>query len=144
MLLDDIRKDMFNAKKDKDTLKANLLSTLFSEMFLITKSGKPYTEEDFIKVIKKFTKNIDETLNLEIPEEKKVQLKKEKEILETYLPKQLSKEEIEKIVTEMLGSGKQMKDIMQFFKENHSGMYDGRTVSEMVKAKMSSDPVQDK
>jgi len=136
MLLDDIRKDMFNAKKDKDMLKANLLSTLFSEMFNITKSGKPYTDEDFTKIVKKFVKNIDETIALDIPAEKKENLLKEKVILEGYLPKQLSKEEIEKIVTEMAGSGKQMKDIMQHFKENYAGMYDGRLVSETVKAKL--------
>lgn len=135
MIINDIRKDMFNAKKDKDTLKANLLSTLFAEMFNLTKSGKPYIEEDFTKIIKKFVKNIDETTALDIPPEKKDGLFKEKEILETYLPKQLSREETEKIITEMLGSGKQMKDIMQYFKENHAGMYDGRTVNEIVKAK---------
>jgi uncharacterized protein YqeY len=136
MLMEDIKKDMMSAKKDKDTLKANLLSTLYSEIFTLSKSGKPLTEEDSVKIIKKFIKNIDETLTLEIPDEKKEPLKKEKEILESYLPKQLSKEEIEKIVSEMIGSGKQMKDVMQYFKENYFGMYDGRTVSEMVKNKM--------
>jgi uncharacterized protein len=135
MIIDDIRRDMFDAKKNKDMLKANLLSTLFSEMFNLTKSGKPYSEEDFTKIVKKFVKNIDETVALDIPAEKKDNLIKEKVILESYLPKQLSKDEIEKIVTEMLGSGKQMKDIMQFFKENYAGMYDGRTVNEMIRSK---------
>jgi uncharacterized protein YqeY len=37
----------------------------------------------------------------------------------------------------MLSEGKQMKDIMQYFKENYSGMYDGRAVNEAVKSKQS-------
>lgn len=138
MLMEDIRKDMFNAKKEKDTLKANLLSSLYSDMFNLTKSGKDYAEEDSMKIIKKYIKTIDENLTLDIPAESKDKFHKEKAILESYLPKQISKEEIEKIVTELLSSGRQMKDIMQHFKENYSGQYDGRTVSETVKAKMQS------
>jgi uncharacterized protein YqeY len=137
MLMENIKKDMMSAKKDKDTLKANLLSTLYSEIFTLSKSGKPMTEEDSVKVIKKFIKNADDTLALDIPAESKEKYRKEKEILESYLPKQLSKEEIDNHVTRMLSEGKQMKDIMQYFKENYSGMYDGRAVNEAVKSKQS-------
>ncbi len=135
MLMDAIRKDMFEAKKVKDTVKSNLLSTLFSEIFTLSKSGKELTEEDELKIIRKFLKNIDETLALDIPEATKTKLKSEKEILESYLPKQLSKDEIEKIVAELVAEGKGMKDIMPYFKEKYSGKYDGRTVSEIVKSK---------
>lgn len=133
--MDAIRKDMFEAKKVKDTVKSNLLSTLFSEIFTLSKSGKELTEEDELKIIRKFLKNIDETLALDIPEATKTKLKSEKEILESYLPKQLSKDEIEKIVAELVAEGKGMKDIMPYFKEKYSGKYDGRTVSEIVKSK---------
>jgi uncharacterized protein YqeY len=135
MLMDAIRKDMFEAKKVKDTVKANLLSTLFSEIFTLSKSGKELTEEDELKIIRKFLKNIDETLALDIPEGTKTKLKSEKEILESYLPKQLNKDEIEKIVAGLVAEGKGMKDIMPHFKENYPGKYDGRTVSEIVKSK---------
>ena len=137
MLIEKIRHDMQEAKKNKEVLKANLLSTLYAEIFTLSKSGKELTEDDEIKIIKKFIKNIDETLSLEITDEQKSKLNSEKEILETYLPKQLSKEETEKIVDEMLLQGKVMKDIMAFFKENYTGRYDGRTVSEIIRAKQS-------
>jgi uncharacterized protein YqeY len=93
------------------------------------------TAEDELKIVRKFLKNIDETLALDIPEETKSKLKTEKEILEHYLPKQLSREEIDKVVSELVGQGKTMKDIMPYFKEHYSGQYDGRTVSEIVKSK---------
>lgn len=137
MLIEKIRPDMQEAKKNKEVLRANLLSTLYAEIFTLSKSGKELTEDDEIRVIKKFIKNIDETLALEITEEKKSSLNSEKEILESYLPKQMSREETEKIVDEMISQGKVMKDIMAYFKENYMGRYDGRTVSEIVRAKQS-------
>jgi uncharacterized protein YqeY len=137
MLLEKIRHDMQEAKKNRDVLKANLLSTLFAEIFTLSKSGNELTEDDELRVIKKFIKNIDETLALEITEDKKSSLNSEKEILESYLPKQLSRDEVEKIVDEMISQGKVMKDIMAYFKENYTGRYDGRTVSEIVRAKQN-------
>ena len=69
MLIEQVRNDMHEAKKVKDVIKANLLSTLYAEMFTQSKSGKPYTEEDSVKIIKKFIKNTDETLSFNIPED---------------------------------------------------------------------------
>ncbi|MFI5211856.1 MAG: GatB/YqeY domain-containing protein [Ignavibacteria bacterium] len=135
MLIETIRKDMQNAKRAKETLKANLLSTLYAEIFTLSKSGKELTEEDEIRIIRKFIKNSDETLAFDITAEAKEKLLEEKKILESYLPSQLSMDEIEKIVAEMISEGKTIKEIMPFFKENYSGRYDGRTVSEAIKAK---------
>lgn len=129
---------MHEAKKAKDLLKANLLSTLYAEIFTVSKSGKELTEEDEIRIIKKFIKNADETLELEIPDDQKSKYKAEKQILESYLPQQLTKEEIEKTVSDLLTQGKVMKDIMAYFKENYSGRYDGKTVNEIVRAKQGS------
>lgn len=131
--MDTIRKDMFDAKKAKDTVKANLLSTLFSEIFTLSKSGKELTVDDEIKIIRKFLKNIEETLSFDITEENKTKFLAEKQILESYLPKQMTGEEIEKIVSLMISEGKTIKDIMPFFKQNYAGLYNGKTVSEVVK-----------
>jgi uncharacterized protein YqeY len=137
MLIETVRKDMQDAKKARETVKANLLSTLYAEIFTQSKSGKQMLEEDELKIIKKFIKNADETLALNITDEAKQKLLEEKKILEAYLPSQLSREEIEKTVSELVSQGKGMKDIMPYFKENFSGRYDGKTVSEMVKVKTS-------
>jgi uncharacterized protein YqeY len=137
MLLETIRQNMREAKIAKDTLKANLLSTLYSEMFTQSKNGRQMKEEDEIKIIRKFIKNADDTIALDVPEETKNKLRTEKEILEHYLPKQLSRDEIDKIVTEMVSEGKTVKEIMPYFKEKYSGMYDGKTVNEIIKSKSS-------
>lgn len=138
MIIEKVREDMHEAKKAKESLKANLLSTLYAEMFTQSKSGKPYSEEDSIKIIKKFIKNSEETLALDIPEDAKTKYTEEKNILEGYLPAQLTKEEIEVKVNQLVSEGKIMKDIMAYFKENHSGMYDGKTVSDIVRSKLSN------
>jgi uncharacterized protein YqeY len=133
MLLEIIRKDMMQAKIARDTVRSNLLSTLYAEIFTQTKSGKEMTEEDEIKIIKKFQKNIDETLALEIPEEARKKLLAEKTILESFLPAQLSEIETEKIVSKLVKENKQMKEIMAYFKDNYAGRYDGKKVNETVK-----------
>ncbi len=135
MLIETIRKDMQDAKRSKETVKANLLSTLYAEIFTQSKSGKEMTEEDEIKIIRKFIKNADETLSYNVGDETKKKLEEEKQILEAYLPKQMTKDEIDTIVHKLVSEGKTMKEIMPFFKENFSGRYDGRVVSEAVKSK---------
>lgn len=135
MLIETIRKDMQDAKKNRETVKANLLSTLYAEIFTQSKSGKEMTEEDEIKIIRKFMKNADETLSFDISAEARQKLEEEKKLLEAYLPKQLTKDEIDTIVSKLVAEGKTMKDIMPFFKENYNGRYDGKAVSEAVKSK---------
>jgi uncharacterized protein YqeY len=138
MLIEKIRNDMHEAKKVKNLLKANLLSTLYAEIFTLSKSGKELTEEDEIKVIKKFVKNANETLALDISEEQKRKYEAEKLILESYLPHQLSREEVDRIVGDLLSQEKTMKEIMAYFKENFAGRYDGKTVNEIVRAKQGN------
>lgn len=126
---------MQDAKKNRETVKANLLSTLYAEIFTQSKSGKEMTADDEIKIIRKFIKNADETLSFNVSDEAKQKLEEEKKLLEAYLPQQLSKDEIDTIVVKLIDEGKTMKDIMPFFKENYNGRYDGKTVSEAVKTK---------
>lgn len=137
MLLEQVRNDMLEAKKIKDKDKSNLLSALYSEMFTLSKSGKAFTDEDAVKIVKKFLKNINETLALDIPDTTKSKYLLEKSVLEDYLPKQLSIIEIEEIVTKLINENKVMKDIMSHFKESYSGRYDGKIVNEIVKAKLN-------
>lgn len=135
MLIGKIKKDMMSAKIAKYTLRANLLSSLYSEIFTASKSGKEFKEDDELKIVRKFLKNINETLALNIDDKSRDKYEQERLIIEQYLPKQLSVSKIETVVNELISQGKTIKDIMPYFKENFSGMYDGKTVSEIVKQK---------
>ena len=66
------------------------------------------------------------------------EIKEEIEILAEYLPKQLSVEEVEKIVKEVIGevgatSMKDMGKVMKSAKEKIGASSDGRTINEVVK-----------
>ena len=78
-LLEEIRKDSLTARKERDTIRANLLTTLLSECqalsigretkkydptdpFIARTDSGEVTDEKIIGIIKKFIKNIDVTL----------------------------------------------------------------------------------
>jgi uncharacterized protein YqeY len=131
---EDIKKDMMQAKIHKDTVKANLLSSLYSEIYTASKTGKTIGEEDYTKIIRKFIKNTNDTLLLDISDEQKKKLEQERSILESYLPSQLSIEQTDEEIKKLISEGKQMKDIMAYFKQNYPGRYDGRVVNERIRA----------
>ena len=62
-------------------------------------------------------------------------LKQEISVLESYLPKQLSAAELEKIISDMKAANPQanMGVIMKALKESYGGQYDSKAASEIAK-----------
>lgn len=85
--LDQIKKDFLFARKNKDTLAKSLLSTFIGEVELSLKGEKPKGVDETVETLaKKFIKNalvIDNDVS-----------KQEIEILNEYLPKMASKQEV--------------------------------------------------
>lgn len=139
--------DMVQAMKSNDTLKRDTLRFSLSE---IKKeridSKKELTDADVIKIIKNGIKKRQDAIELfkqgnrqDLAEK----TQKEIEIFNVYLPKQLSAEETEKIVADIItklgisspkDTGKIMKEIMS----NYGSQIDGKTVSQIVAAKLST------
>lgn len=140
-MIQELKKIMMKAKIEKDSLKSNLISTLVAEAVMVGKNdgNRETTEAETLNVIKKFLKNVNE--NIKILEElgkDRSEVLKEKEILESLLPKQVSAEGLEKIVDGIIAklperSPKMMGAVMAELKKNHDGQYDGRMASEIVK-----------
>ena len=65
MLLETINQDRNEARKMKYTATATLLTTLYSEAQMVGKNdgNRETTDAEVVAVIKKFVKNIDETLS---------------------------------------------------------------------------------
>ena len=64
------------------------------------------------------------------------------EILESLLPKQLSEEELEKVIVEIVAalpdkSPRQMGAVMAELKKKYDGQFDGKTASGLVKKALS-------
>ena len=120
--------------KDKKDLNRDLLRTLVGDC---CKESKEPDDAKVIATIKKFIKNAEETLKCIGTEVGKVDTyskhKQEINILESYLPKQLSEADIRELLGLCRAEGYDMGRAMRHFKEKFSGLYDGKFVSTLAK-----------
>jgi len=144
-MIAELKKAMMKAKMEHDTLKSNLLSTLIAEAVMIGKNdgNRETTEQEVLNIIRKFVKGLNENIKIleEMGKETATALK-EKEILESFLPKQLSSEEVENAVIEIVStlperSVKMMGAVMAELKKRHEGLFDGKSASEIVRKILS-------
>jgi uncharacterized protein YqeY len=126
-LREQINKDYMTAFKNKNTVAKNLLSVVKGEIQTIEKNvGGELNDEDVLKILQKSAKSLKEMFA-----SGSEQAKEELTIIEAYLPKQMSKDEVTQRVTELINSGiTQMGAIM---KEFASLPADKKMVSEVVK-----------
>lgn len=136
-LLEQIKTDQLQARIAADKAKASILTTLIGEAEMVGKNdgNRDTTDQEVIATIKKFIKNIDETIAVAGSTETLVA---EKDALQVYLPRQLTEPELRVtigniIVTQGLSGAKAMGQLMSELKKNHAGSYDGALASRLVK-----------
>jgi len=114
-LKEKINKDFIKAFKEKDTVTKNLLSVIKSEIQTLEKgknSSNDLNDEEVTRVLNKLVKSLKETISISDDEKSKNELV----IVESYLPKQMSQEEITEKVQSLIDSGaKNMGDFMKAF-----------------------------
>jgi len=136
-LKEKINKDYMMAFKAKNTVKKNLLSVVKGEIQTQEKNTgvENMSDEDVIKILTKTTKSLNETIKSLSPVDGKgediVQAVAELAILQCYLPKQMSKEEVTAKVTELVNSG--VTQIGAIMKEFANLPADKKMVSESIK-----------
>jgi hypothetical protein len=142
-----MRDGIKDAMRAKDTVKLTVLRGLITSFTneQVAKGKTPQTEitdEDALNVIKRAVKQRKDSIEqftagnrLDLVESEKAELK----ILETFLPKMMSKEDIKKVavakkaelnITDKAGAGKFMGLLMKEFK----GKADGMDVKEVVES----------
>ena len=127
-LKEKINADYMTAFKAKDSVVKNLLSVIKGEIQTSEKNnGIDMSDEDVTKILNKTVKSLKETLNAYDSED----TKRELEIVESYLPKQLSKDEIVAKVTDLKNTG--VTNIGQIIKEFAGLPVDRKVVSEVIK-----------
>ena len=130
-MIDKLRADRMQARKDGAKIKTSILTTLLGEVETNLKRDPKF---DVIKLIKKFVKNNEETLERATDKVAINILKTEIQILSEYLPKQLTEDDIRVIISDINKSEiNNIGIIMKHFKENYSGRYDGSVVSKIIK-----------
>ena len=132
-MITQIKEHQLQARKNKDTLKTNLLTTLLSEIQKKAKDEcREITTDDCLAIIRKFINNTNELLAVNNNNE---EAKQELAILTDYLPTQLTNEDLQLIITQFCTDYPNTKigDIMKYFKENYNGQYNGKELSEIIK-----------
>lgn len=134
MILAKIKSDQLAARIIKDQIKTGLLTTLIGDAELVGKNaGRETTDNEVIAVIKKFLKNNAE-FQKHVGENTNMTLVTEQKILESYLPQQLTADELTEIIKkEFVDDFKSKKGvIMKFLKERYAGLYGGAVAAKVI------------
>lgn len=142
MLKERLMQDLKDAMKNKDEIKKNTVQMVRAAILQIEKDKGIQVEDDkILEIIAKEVKSKKDVIkDFEKAERQDLidQTNKEIEILQNYLPRQLSKEEIKeelKKIIEDLGatSIKDMGNIMKEAKAKFGASADGKTINEVAK-----------
>ncbi len=142
MLKEKLLEDLKTSMKEKNTVRKNVVQMIRAAILQKEKDGgKELNDDEILKIIAKEEKTRKDSL----PDYEKSgredlinEMKEEISIIEEYLPKQLSKEEIMPIVEEIIketgaSSIKDMGKVMGQAKAKLGVSADGKTISECVK-----------
>jgi hypothetical protein len=146
MLEEKILNDYKEAMKNKDTLKSSVLSFLRAQMInaAFAKKKKTLEDNDCLAVIRKQIKERQDSIgqfkqgNRQDLADKET---KELEILKSYLPQELSIDEVKKLMEEViiLIGAQGIKDMGQVMKEltaKIAGRADGKLMSDLVRERL--------
>lgn len=141
-----ISKDRIIARKEKDQIRSNLLTLVYSETMTIAKNEmREPNDKDLFAILKKMSKSLNESIKAaDSRGDDTSDLLIELSITESYIPVQMSEDEIKDAIEKLhedLGEPKNMKQmgvLMKKLKEEHEGKYDGKTASSVVKDFLSS------
>ena len=128
-----VEQDFLKAFKERNMEAKSLLGTVKGEMQTTKKNlvVESLSDEESIKILSKFAKNLKENIRLANDERSKNELA----IIEAYLPTQMSEDDVNKKLDEILSSG--VTNIGQIMKEFSTLPVDKKLVSELAKKKMT-------
>jgi uncharacterized protein YqeY len=141
-LLETIKVDSLKARKEKDSIKASLLTTLYSEALMVGKNKRNDvpTDEETQSTIKKFVKNANDMKTIleksSFPDKNESLSKvvEEINILESYLPKMLTDDVLKDIISGLISNEKRdLGSIMKALKNEYNDKYDGKKASDIAK-----------
>jgi uncharacterized protein YqeY len=142
MLKEKLMEDLKQSMKEKNTLRKNVVQMVRAAILQVEKDKQIELDDNQVLEIiaKESKKRKDSLADFEKSgrEELIKQVKDEIEILSEYLPKELTREEIEQIVKEVIqetgaSSMKDMGIVMKGAKEKIGPAADGKTINEVVK-----------
>lgn len=147
-LKEKILEDIKNAMKAKEADRLSAIRFLQAAVKNKEIELRPHaiTDPDILSVIKKMAKQRQDSISefekagrTDLVDKEKFELT----VLQEYLPKQLSADEVKKIVSDVIQSLgakdiKQMGAVIKEVQARTAGAADGKTISELVKSQLSS------
>jgi len=131
-----ISREYVEAFKARNTIKKNLLGVIKAEITTQEKNSNvtDLSDDNVLKIIKKVSKNISETLS----QADNAESREELAIVEEFLPKQMSEVDVEAEVAKVIAetgasSPADMGKVMGGFNAKFAGKADNKTVSIIVK-----------
>ena len=142
-----LQKDLVSAMKEKNEYAISAIRSIKTAIQNEKTNGSYHelTDNDVIGLVQKLSKQRQESADI-YNEAGRVELAekevKEKEVLDAYLPKMLSENElsviIDKIVTENeFSTMKNMGAVMKILKETYPNQYDGKLASTLIRTKLA-------
>ena len=147
-LLENISSSIVKAMKNKNNDELESLRAIKSALLLVKtqkNSGGEISEADEIKILQKLVKQRKESAEIYSNQDRlelaELELNQAK-VIEKFLPKQLDHDEIEKIISEIIDQSgaegmKDMGKVMGLASSQLSGKADGKTISNIVRSKLS-------
>lgn len=142
MLKEKLMADLKNCMKEKLELRKNVVQMIRAAILQVEKDKQiELTDEQIVEIMAKEAKKRRDSLS-DYEKSGRTdlidQIKQEISIIEEYLPKQLSKDEVREIVQTIIAqigatSMKEMGEVMKVAKEKIGPASDGRTINEVVK-----------
>jgi uncharacterized protein YqeY len=148
-MYDQVRKDLTEAMKSGDKFKLGVIrmlkAALMNEEVALHGNGEGLSDEEVITVVKREVKKRNTSIEeytkynkMDVVED----LKKEVEIMSVYLPPEMSDEELEKAISEIIDEVKpeSIKDMGRVMKEvtaKYGSSVDMSKASKIVKEKLS-------
>ena len=138
MLIDELSKANIEALKARDQVARAIYSVLLSKYkaldIELKAQGKEAGDADFVKLITKTIKELDEEKASyeKAGRAQEVQnIETQKALIEKYLPKLMSEEEIRRIINSL--DDKSIPSVMKHFKLNYDGQVDMSLVSKIAR-----------
>jgi len=138
MLMEELSKANIEALKARDQVARAIYSVILSKAkaldIELKASGKEITDADIVKIITKTIKELDEEKESYAKagrDEEVNNIVSQKALIEKYLPKLMSEDEIRKVIDSL--EDKSIPSVMKHFKMNYDGKVDMSLVSKIAR-----------
>ena len=139
MLIDQIKSANIEAMKARDNTSRAVLSIVLTKYKLqeveLRSQGKEIGDAELLSIIQKVLKELEDERAgyLKVNNQDRADnISKQMEVISSYLPKQLSEEEIKKIIDSL--EDKSVPSVMKHFKMNYAGQVDMSLVNRVLRS----------